>query len=61
MATDRQLMALAKSKTLEAIADRMQRSPDVILKKAAQLGLSIKASLSRHHSNGVGGLDVGAF
>ena len=42
MATDRELMALAKTHTLERVADRLQRSPAFILKKAAQLGLSIK-------------------
>jgi hypothetical protein len=46
MATDRELMALAKSKTLKAIADQMQRSPDLILKKATQLGISIKGRKS---------------
>jgi hypothetical protein len=42
MATDRELMALAKTHTLEGVADRLQRPPAFILKKAARLGLSIK-------------------
>jgi hypothetical protein len=42
MKTDRELIQLAKSQTLEAIADQIQRSPDSILKRAARLGLSIK-------------------
>jgi hypothetical protein len=42
MKSDRELIQLAKSKTLEAIADQLQRSPAYILKKAARLGLSIK-------------------
>ena len=42
MKSDRELMQLAKSRTLEAIADRLQRSPAFILKRAARLGLSIK-------------------
>ena len=42
MVTDRELMALAKSKTLKSIAEQIPRSPDLILNKAARLGLSIK-------------------
>ena len=42
MKDDRELIALAKSETLEAIADQLQRRPATILKKAARLGLSIK-------------------
>lgn len=41
MKNDRELIRLAKSRTLEAIADQFQRSPAHILKKAARLGLSI--------------------
>ena len=41
MKNGRELIRLAKSRTLEAIADRFQRSPAYILKKAARLGLSI--------------------
>jgi hypothetical protein len=42
MKTDRELLRLAKSRTLETIADHLQRSPAYILKRAARLGLSIK-------------------
>jgi hypothetical protein len=42
MKTDRELIQLAKSRTLEGIADHLQRSPTSILKRAARLGLSIK-------------------
>ena len=43
MKNGRELIRLAKSRTLEAIADRFQRSPTYILKKAARLGLSINS------------------
>jgi hypothetical protein len=42
MAMDRELMTLAKTHTLRTIADRMERSPGSILKRAARLGLNIK-------------------
>jgi hypothetical protein len=42
MKSDRELIALAKSKTLDAIADQMQRLPAAIIRRAATLGLSIK-------------------
>jgi len=42
MKSDRELMHLAKTRTLQAIADQLQRSPAYILKRAARLGLSIK-------------------
>jgi len=42
MKTDRELIQLAKSRTLEGVADHLQRSPASILKRAARLGLSIK-------------------
>jgi hypothetical protein len=42
MKSDRELIQLAKSRTLEAIADQLQRSPASILKRAARLGLSNK-------------------
>jgi hypothetical protein len=42
MKSDRDLIALAKTRTLQAIADQLQRSPDYILKRAARLGLKIK-------------------
>jgi hypothetical protein len=42
MKTDRELIKLAKTETLETIAHQLQRSPKAILKKAAKLGLTIK-------------------
>jgi alpha-D-ribose 1-methylphosphonate 5-triphosphate synthase subunit PhnG len=42
MRHDRELIALAKSQKLETIADRLQRTPAYVLKRAARLGLSIK-------------------
>ena len=42
MELDRELMALAKSKRLDVIADQLQRSPVAIIKRAARLGLTIK-------------------
>jgi hypothetical protein len=42
MKSDRELIQLAKTRTLQAIADHLQRSPAYILKRAARLGLSIK-------------------
>jgi hypothetical protein len=42
MKNDRELIKLAKSQSLEAIADKIQRSPANVLKQAARLGLSIK-------------------
>jgi alpha-D-ribose 1-methylphosphonate 5-triphosphate synthase subunit PhnG len=42
MKRERELMALAKTNRLDAIADQMQRSPAFIMKRAARLGLSIK-------------------
>jgi hypothetical protein len=42
MKTDRELIKLAKTETLETIADQLQRSPKSILKKAVKLGLTIK-------------------
>jgi DNA-binding CsgD family transcriptional regulator len=42
MKTDRELIQLAKSRTLEDIADYLQRSPAYIPKRAARLGLSVK-------------------
>jgi biotin operon repressor len=43
MKSDRELTQLAKSRSLEAIADQLQCSPAAILKRAVRLGLSIKA------------------
>jgi hypothetical protein len=42
MKSDRELIALSKTHTLEAIADKLQHPPATILKKAKRLGLSIK-------------------
>jgi hypothetical protein len=42
MKEDRELIALAKSKGLDAIARQMQRPPETIIKRAATLGLAIK-------------------
>ena len=42
MKADRELIELAKTKTLEAIADQLNQPPKSILKKAAKLGLTIK-------------------
>jgi alpha-D-ribose 1-methylphosphonate 5-triphosphate synthase subunit PhnG len=42
MRHDRELIALAKSRNLETIADQLQRSPDYIIKRATRLGLTIK-------------------
>ncbi len=42
MKNDRELTELAKSQSLEAIAEKINRSPAFILKRAARLGLSIK-------------------
>jgi hypothetical protein len=42
MRHDRELITLAKSATLETIADKLQRPPAFILKRAARLGLSIQ-------------------
>jgi hypothetical protein len=40
MKSDRELMALAKTHSLQAIADKLQH-PESILRKAAKLGVSI--------------------
>lgn len=42
MKADRELTRLAKSQTLDELAEKFQRRPAYILKKAARLGLSIK-------------------
>jgi hypothetical protein len=42
MATDRELIVLAKTQNLEAIADELKRPPAYILKRAARLGVSIR-------------------
>jgi hypothetical protein len=47
MKLDRELIALSKTHTLQAIANRMQRSPATILKTAARLGLSIQGGRAK--------------
>jgi hypothetical protein len=42
MKADRELIELAKTETLEAIAHQLRLHPKSILKKAAKLGLTIK-------------------
>ena len=42
MQTDRELIELAKNQTLEAIVERLKRSPTFVLERAKKLGLSIK-------------------
>jgi IS30 family transposase len=42
MRHDRELIALSKTKTLEAIADQLQRPPATILRAMKRLGLSIR-------------------
>jgi hypothetical protein len=42
MADDRELIVLSKTKSLDAIADQLGRSPKFIIKKAMKLGLNIK-------------------
>jgi hypothetical protein len=41
-AADRELIALAKTKTLEAIVKKTGRKPDAIIKQAKRLGISIR-------------------
>jgi hypothetical protein len=45
MATDRELIVLAKTKRLDAIVAHFQRSPRSILKKAMKLGLRSKSGM----------------
>ena len=42
MRAERELIALSRTHTLEALADHFERSPAEILKKAARLGGAIK-------------------
>jgi hypothetical protein len=42
MKLDRELIALSTTRTLEAIAAKVQRLPESVLKRASKLGLSIK-------------------
>jgi hypothetical protein len=44
MKNDRELIALSKTHTLEAIAEQLQRPTASILAKAKKLGLTIKHS-----------------
>jgi hypothetical protein len=47
MKSDRELIAMSKTHTLEAIAEQLQRPPVEILKKAKRLGLSIKQTAKK--------------
>jgi hypothetical protein len=47
MKADRELIALSKTKTLEAIADQIQRPPATILRAAKRLGLSVKCDKAK--------------
>jgi hypothetical protein len=47
MATDRELVAMAKTLDLAAIARRTGRKPESILKTARRLGISIKGKPAR--------------
>jgi hypothetical protein len=42
MRSERELIELAKTQTVEDIAKRFQRSPEFIRKKAARLGVSLR-------------------
>jgi hypothetical protein len=42
MKTERELITLSKTKTLESLVDHFRRPPKSILRKAKRLGLSIK-------------------
>ena len=42
MKADRELIALAKTKPIEALADHFRRPPKSIIMKAKRLGLSIR-------------------
>jgi hypothetical protein len=44
MKSDRELIELAETNTLEAIAEQLKRPPRAILRKAKRLGISIKRS-----------------
>ena len=47
MKTDRELIALSKTKPLDALADHFQRPPKLILDKAKRLRLSIKRNRAK--------------
>ena len=42
MKLDREIIKLAKSRTLETIAEKLQRRPRTVHKRAVRLGLSIR-------------------
>jgi hypothetical protein len=42
MKLDRELITLSRTRTLEAIAAKVQRQPESVLRRATKLGLSIK-------------------
>jgi hypothetical protein len=46
MKSERELIALSKTHKLEAIADQLQRSPELILKRD-RLGLSIRRAKAK--------------
>jgi hypothetical protein len=46
MRTDRELIELAKTQTLEAIAEILKRPQTFVMNRAKQLGLSIKRNAS---------------
>jgi len=47
MKSELELIALAKTHTLETIVPQLKRSSEAILRKAARLGLSIKRTAKR--------------
>jgi hypothetical protein len=47
MKSERELIELSKTKTLEALADHFKRPPKSILAKATRLGLLIKRTAKR--------------
>jgi hypothetical protein len=47
LAHDRELIALAKTKRLNAIAAHFRREPERILKTAARLGISIRGKTAK--------------
>jgi hypothetical protein len=46
-ASDRQLIELARTMNLEAMAKRIGRKPDSVLKRAKRLGIKIKMADAR--------------
>jgi hypothetical protein len=44
MKLDRVLITLSKTRTLDAIATKVQSQPESVLKRATKLGLSIKGT-----------------